>query len=226
MVSGQWIVDSTEIHLTSHYARNTIRGMRYAVGHKRQTSERILRAAGKLFRKKGYAATGVDAVMKSADLTAGAFYSHFRSKEDLLAEVLDTVFRESKDDRPEELSKLRGHAWLRAFASFYLSKEHRDNADRGCPMPALAAEVGKDRRKATRSLRAAPAACDRLDRRAVRYCSSRSRTRDYDHGVVPGGIDAGARGKRQDVVGRDPAGVSGISDKGNRTSVGLGSDWF
>src|SRR5271166_1781250 len=113
--------------------------MRYPTGYKRQTNERILRAAGRLFRKQGYAATGVDAVMKSAGLTAGAFYSHFRSKEDLLAEVLDTVFRESKDDRPKELSKLRGHAWLRAFASFYLSKEHRDAADRGCPMPALAA---------------------------------------------------------------------------------------
>ena len=117
--------------------------MRYPTGYKQQTNERILRAAGRLFRKQGYAATGVDAVMKSADLTAGAFYSHFRSKEDLLAEVLDSVFSESQNDRPEELSKLRGHAWLRAFVSFYLSKEHRDVADRGCPMPALAAEVGR-----------------------------------------------------------------------------------
>ena len=57
--------------------------MRYPTGYKQQTNERILRAAGRLFRKQGYAATGVDAVMKSADLTAGAFYSHFRSKEDL-----------------------------------------------------------------------------------------------------------------------------------------------
>ena len=117
--------------------------MRYSAGHKQQTSERILRAAGRLFRKQGYAATGVDAVMKSADLTAGGFYSHFRSKEDLLAETLDAIFRNAKDDRPEQISRLRGREWLQAFATFYLSGEHRDTPDRGCPMPALAAEVAR-----------------------------------------------------------------------------------
>lgn len=117
--------------------------MRYAAGHKQQTSERILRAAGRLFRKHGYAATGVDTVMKSADLTAGAFYSHFRSKEDLLAETLDAVFENGKSERPELLSQLRGREWIRAFAAFYLSAEHRDASERGCPMPALAAEVAR-----------------------------------------------------------------------------------
>jgi len=131
--------------------------MRYSAGHKQQTSERILRAAGRLFRKQGYAATGVDAVMKSADLTAGGFYSHFRSKEDLLAEALDAIFRSAKNDRPEQLSRLRGREWLQAFATFYLSTQHRDAADSGCPMPALAAEVarvgGKPREVFERHLR-------------------------------------------------------------------------
>ncbi len=117
--------------------------MRYVAGHKDQTSKRILRAAGKLFRKKGYAATGIDAVMASADLTAGAFYAHFRSKEDLLAKTLDEVFVAGKNDRPAELNELRGQAWLRAFASFYLSNQHRKAAGRGCPMPSLAAEVAR-----------------------------------------------------------------------------------
>ncbi|HME05702.1 MAG TPA: TetR/AcrR family transcriptional regulator [Bryobacteraceae bacterium] len=131
--------------------------MRYSAGHKQQTSERILRAAGRLFRKQGYAATGVDAVMKSADLTAGGFYSHFRSKQDLLAETLDAIFRSAKNDWPEPLNQLRGREWLRAFAWFYLSDQHRDTPDRGCPMPALAAEVarvgGKPREVFERHLR-------------------------------------------------------------------------
>ena len=117
--------------------------MRYPPGYKQETSERILRAAGRLFRRQGYAATGVDAVMASADLTAGAFYSHFRSKEDLLAEALDTVFREARNDRPKRLSQLRGREWIRAFATFYLSKKHRDTPDRGCPVAALAGEIGR-----------------------------------------------------------------------------------
>jgi len=117
--------------------------MRYRTGHKQQTCERILQAAGRLFRKQGYAATGIDAVMSSARLTAGAFYSHFQSKEDLLAETLNAVFRDATKDRPAELSALCGHDWLRAFTAFYLSSEHCDAADRGCPMPALAAEVAR-----------------------------------------------------------------------------------
>src|SRR5271169_2538999 len=117
--------------------------MRYPAGHKQETNQRILRAAGRLFRRQGYAATGVDAVMTSAGLTAGAFYSHFRSKEDLLAETLDAVFREAMNDRPKRLSRLRGREWIRTFTKFYLSKKHRDTPDRGCPVAALAGEIGR-----------------------------------------------------------------------------------
>lgn len=102
-----------------------------------------MRAAGRLFRKHGYAATGVDAVMASAHLTAGGFYSHFRSKEDLLAATLDAVFHDARRDRPQALNELKGREWLRAFVEFYLSREHRKRIDSGCPIPALAAEVAR-----------------------------------------------------------------------------------
>jgi TetR/AcrR family transcriptional repressor of nem operon len=117
--------------------------VRYPVGQKRLTNEKIVRAAGRLFRKHGYAATGVDAVMASAHLTAGGFYSHFRSKEDLLAATLDAVFQDARQDRPQVLNELKGRAWLRAFVEFYLSREHRKRIDSGCPIPALAAEVAR-----------------------------------------------------------------------------------
>jgi TetR/AcrR family transcriptional repressor of nem operon len=117
--------------------------MRYAADHKERTGERILEAAAGLFRKQGYAATGVDTVMASAKLTAGGFYGHFRSKENLFAEALDTGFRQSGSHWPERLKRLRGRAWMRAFASFYLSKRHRDMPEQGCPMPTLAPEIGR-----------------------------------------------------------------------------------
>jgi TetR/AcrR family transcriptional repressor of nem operon len=119
--------------------------MRYPFDHKRRTSERIIQAAADLFLKRGYAATGVDAVMTSADLTAGAFYAHFASKEDLLSKALDIAFRQSRSHWPERLKKLRGGQWVREFASSYLSKGHRDAPDRGCPMPALAPEIWRIR---------------------------------------------------------------------------------
>jgi len=117
--------------------------MRYPPAHKQQSSQRILQAAARLFRRQGYSATGVDAVMASAELTAGAFYAHFRSKESLLAQALNTAFRESRQDWPEAIKDLRGRRWVREFASFYLSSGHRDAPDCGCPMPALAPEIGR-----------------------------------------------------------------------------------
>jgi TetR/AcrR family transcriptional repressor of nem operon len=117
--------------------------MRYPLDHKRQTRERILGAAAALFRRRGYSATGVDAVMASANLTAGAFYSHFRSKQFLLAKALDTAFRQSRRDWQNKLKGMGGCQWISQFAAFYLSEGHRGAAGLGCPMPALAPEIGR-----------------------------------------------------------------------------------
>jgi|SRR5271166_6458204 len=117
--------------------------MRYPAEQKQRTGARILNAASSLFRSRGYDATGIDAIMASADLTAGAFYSHFRSKEDLLAQSLESAFCQSGNAWSKRLSNLRGSDWVRKFASAYLSKAHRDNPQQGCPMPALASEIGR-----------------------------------------------------------------------------------
>jgi TetR/AcrR family transcriptional regulator, transcriptional repressor for nem operon len=117
--------------------------MRYPADHKQRTSQRILNVASSLFRKRGYDATGVDAVMASADLTAGAFYAHFRSKEDLLARSLESGFCESGARWSRRLANIHGRDWVRKFAAAYLSRAHRDNPEVGCPMPALAAEIAR-----------------------------------------------------------------------------------
>jgi TetR/AcrR family transcriptional repressor of nem operon len=117
--------------------------MRYPAGHKQKTSDKILDTAGRLFRQHGYEGTGVDKVMAAAGLTAGGFYSHFSSKQDLLAGALDHVFCAAQKDRPAQLSKLAGHEWLQGFVSFYLSKQHRDSPARGCPIASLAGEVSR-----------------------------------------------------------------------------------
>ncbi len=117
--------------------------MRYPPDHKQQTSQRILNAASTLFRSRGYDATGIDTVMASAGLTAGAFYPHFRSKEDLLAHSLESAFCQSGNAWSKRLANLRGRDWVRKFAAAYLSKAHRDNPELGCPMPALASEIAR-----------------------------------------------------------------------------------
>ncbi len=48
----------------------------------------LIRAAEKLFRKKGYPGTTVDHIAKATKLTKGAVYFHFGSKEELFFEVI------------------------------------------------------------------------------------------------------------------------------------------
>jgi TetR/AcrR family transcriptional repressor of nem operon len=48
----------------------------------------ILEAAVRLFRQKGFAATSVDDLCAAAGVTKGAFFHHFRTKDDLGAAVV------------------------------------------------------------------------------------------------------------------------------------------
>jgi AcrR family transcriptional regulator len=65
--------------------------MRYPPDQRQKTRERILSAAADLLRGRGIAATGVDQIMAAAGLTAGGFYSHFRSKDALVADAIDAA---------------------------------------------------------------------------------------------------------------------------------------
>ena len=53
-----------------------------------ENRQRIVEAASRLFRERGFDGVGVDAVMKEAGLTHGGFYGHFASKDALIAEAV------------------------------------------------------------------------------------------------------------------------------------------
>src|ERR687897_2175336 len=114
--------------------------MRYSKDHKQATRQRIVEAAGRRFKQDGIEGAGVAAVMSDAGLTNGAFYGHFRSKEDLVANVLADQLRtqrKSFDDQPTD------RAGLVAFVRSYLSPEHRDQLADGCPSAALLDEIAR-----------------------------------------------------------------------------------
>jgi TetR/AcrR family transcriptional regulator, transcriptional repressor for nem operon len=117
--------------------------MRYSAGHKEKTRAKIVKAAGKVFRREGYHAAGVDEVMEEAGLTAGGFYAHFKSKEALLAATLEPTSVEVVSRREKELDGVASHAWLEAFIECYLTPQHMRNTEEGCPLPALASEVAR-----------------------------------------------------------------------------------
>jgi TetR/AcrR family transcriptional regulator, transcriptional repressor for nem operon len=114
--------------------------MRYSTDHKQATRQRILEAAGRRFKQEGIDGAGVAAVMSDAGLTNGAFYAHFASKEDLVANVLADQLRtqrQSFDAQPPD----RGG--LEAFIRSYLSPKHRDHYADGCPSAALLDEIAR-----------------------------------------------------------------------------------
>ncbi len=95
-----------------------------------ENRRRILDAASRLFRDRGFDAVSVAEVMKAAGLTHGGFYGHFRSKDDLIEHALTHV-----------LAGSTGGEDLRTYVDAYLSPRHRDDAGGGCPTASLAAAV-------------------------------------------------------------------------------------
>src|SRR5947209_11584269 len=104
--------------------------MRYGKDQKQATRQRILQAAGRRFKEDGIDGAGVAAVMADAGLTNGAFYAHFASKEDLVANVLADQLRAQRQSLDAEPADRAG---LAAFIRVYLSAEHRDHCADGCP---------------------------------------------------------------------------------------------
>ena len=56
---------------------------------KAMTRQRLLDVAQRLFRERGYTATSLDQIAEAADVTKGAIYGHFSSKEDLLLSAIE-----------------------------------------------------------------------------------------------------------------------------------------
>jgi len=120
--------------------------------------KRILSVAARAIRRSGYAGTGVADIMKEAGLTHGAFYSHFASREAMLAEAAGTACAESAAGAAELAAATPPDRALEAMLDAYLSKEHVERLDVGCPLAALGSETSRQapdvRRAVTRHIKA------------------------------------------------------------------------
>ncbi len=67
----------------------------------RATRERIIGQAARLFALKGYHDTKLEDVLKAADVTTGAFFHHFQSKEDLGFAVIDRHMQKRRQQLEE-----------------------------------------------------------------------------------------------------------------------------
>ena len=99
-----------------------------------ENRERILREASRLFRERGLAGVGVDALSDAGGLSHGSLYSQFGSKDGLATEALAHAFAGSAE-------KYAGVNDIAQYATRYLCQTHRDNRGQGCMVAAVASDI-------------------------------------------------------------------------------------
>ncbi len=86
----------------------------------------LIKTAARMFRERGIDGVGVAEISKAADLTHGALYAQFPSKQALVAEALAHGLARSHASMT--VPKPHGAPTLSDHLDLYLSLDHRDNA--------------------------------------------------------------------------------------------------
>lgn len=120
--------------------------MRYSDTHKDETRKKVVGAAAIAVRAKGPEGVGVAEVMAAAGLTHGGFYAHFPSKEALVAAAVDEAFRQGRARFTRMTDGLPPAEAFSAFVDYYVTREHRDRPEQGCPIAVLSSELPRQGR--------------------------------------------------------------------------------
>jgi TetR/AcrR family transcriptional repressor of nem operon len=117
--------------------------MPYPAGHRAAVKKNIIDSARRLFNRHGFESVSLHQIMAGVGLTHGGFYSYFKSKSDLYAEVLGCFFTDPNwkscwEGVHVDLSSTDvGSQVVRA----YLSRQHFEDVENSCPMVALPTDV-------------------------------------------------------------------------------------
>jgi TetR/AcrR family transcriptional regulator, transcriptional repressor for nem operon len=114
--------------------------MRYQPDHKLEARTRLIEAAGRGFRRRGYGGIGVDGLAKEAGVTSGAFYGHFKSK-DAAFEVALLAGLEELRTAVLGMQEQHGAAWAEALVDFYLGEKRTCELGASCALQSLTPDV-------------------------------------------------------------------------------------
>lgn len=117
--------------------------MRYRPGHRVEVHQKIVKDASRRLRAEGLTGAAVSAVMRDAGLTHGGFYKHFGNKDELVTESLRAAFQETANSLIQAATQSQPETAWKAIVKAYLSPEHCDHPERGCPLAALAPELAR-----------------------------------------------------------------------------------
>jgi AcrR family transcriptional regulator len=117
--------------------------MPYSPKQKRDTREKILESARRLFNRKGYAGVSIEEIMSDAGLTHGGFYRHFARKDELYAAAVRQFLCKKTpapwQKRHEPGAVTKHHA--QRIVDAYFSREHFDDHEGCCPLLGTASDV-------------------------------------------------------------------------------------
>lgn len=116
--------------------------MRVSRAKAAENRDRVIAAAGALFRENGFGGVSVADIMKAADLTHGGFYGQFDSKDDLVAEACRQAAAEAASHWRRAAAKAPDDAYA-ALLLRYLRPSHRDEPGQGCIFAALGADAAR-----------------------------------------------------------------------------------
>ena len=114
------------------------------VPRKTTTRERLITAAAELFRRQGYAQTGVNQIIQEAKATSGSFYHFFPAKEDLLLAVVDhiaEIFEAGIFNPATDRDPIQG---IFSILDLYRKQINDGGFSFGSPMASLSAEVSEN----------------------------------------------------------------------------------
>ena len=124
---------------------------------KEATHERIVSVAARAIRRNGYHGTGVADIMKEAGLTHGGFYAHFESREAMLAEAAMQACTQSVATVAGAVAGEPASQAMATVLKAYLSRQHVESVETGCPLAALGSETSRQspevRRVSTRHIK-------------------------------------------------------------------------
>jgi TetR/AcrR family transcriptional repressor of nem operon len=121
-------------------------GMPYSAQHKRDTRQKILESARRLFNRKGFSEVSIDEIMDNAGLTHGGFYRHFTAKEELYAAAVQWFLCKEAPkpwQRQRTSSSATSKPRAQRIVDAYFSRDHFDDRESCCPLIGLPSDVSR-----------------------------------------------------------------------------------
>jgi TetR/AcrR family transcriptional regulator, transcriptional repressor for nem operon len=117
--------------------------MSYSPKHKRDTREKILESARRLFNRNGYSGVSIEEIMSEAGLTHGGFYRHFSGKDELYAAAVRQFLCKKTPAAWQKRRQPTAKSHAQRIVDAYLSREHFVDHDGCCPLLGTAANVDR-----------------------------------------------------------------------------------